>query len=89
MTDTIRMIFTYLIDLIVIVGGMAYLYATGADTSQPTEIRYAIVGFISAAITWTFQGEIQTRTAKLQEKALMTGITSPEPKPEAPVVIDT
>lgn len=63
MTDTIRAAATYLIAGVVVIGGLAYLYATRLDTAG-ADTRVVIAGFIGSALTFVFGSEVQTRTAR-------------------------
>jgi hypothetical protein len=51
-SDTLKLLFTYLIALIVIVGGGAMLYYTPDDNLQ-----LVVAGFIGSAITFVFSQE--------------------------------
>lgn len=61
--DTIRAVFTYLIALVVVIGGGLILYLSKTDPSAG-DFRAVVAGFIAAAITFVFQQETQTRTAR-------------------------
>jgi len=69
MTETIKLVFTFLIALVVIVGGGAMLVM--APNLDPL-IKGAIIASIGSVIAFVFGGEIQTRTARQQERALLT-----------------
>jgi uncharacterized SAM-binding protein YcdF (DUF218 family) len=63
MTDTIRMVFTYLIALVIVVGGGVFLFETRADqAAQSTQL--VVSGFIGAAIAFVFGQETSTRSAR-------------------------
>lgn len=63
MTDTIRAVFTYLIALVIVLGGGVFLFLTRAEPdAQGTAL--VISGFIGAAIAFVFGQETQTRTAR-------------------------
>ena len=91
-SDTLKLLFSNLIAFLVIGGGGYILWDTYSDPSAQN-LQLVISGFIGAAITYVFQSENQTRTARLQEKALLTGVTNgyatPQPvdpaEPMAPV----
>jgi hypothetical protein len=57
--DTIRAIFTYLIATLVVVGGGAILF-----TTQSSDLRVVVGGFIGFALNFVFGSEVQTRTAR-------------------------
>jgi hypothetical protein len=71
-TETIKLFFTYLIALVVVLGGGYMLYATRGEAGADN-LQLVVSGFIGAALAFVFGGEIQTRTARQQERALMTG----------------
>ena len=73
MSDTIKLIFSYSIALVVVLGGGYILFATYNDPGADN-LQLVISGFIGAALTFVFGSEIQTRTARLQERALMTTV---------------
>jgi len=75
MTETVKLLFTYLIAFTVVLGGGYILYVT---RSEPTadNLQLVISGFIGAALAFVFGGEIQTRTARQQERALLTSPTN-------------
>jgi hypothetical protein len=64
--DTIKALFTYLIVLIVVVGGCLMLYSMRLDPPESGSgtLSLAIVGFVSGALTFLFGQEVQTRTAR-------------------------
>jgi hypothetical protein len=70
-TDTLKVVFTYFIAIVDIVAGFWFLYATRSEENI-MDIRLAVVGFITAALTWVFQSETATRTARQTERALLT-----------------
>lgn len=73
-SDTVRMVFTYGIALVVVVGGGLFLYETRAEPdSQGTSL--VVAGFIGAAITFVFGQEGATRASRASEKASQSGAT--------------
>ena len=77
-SDTIKVIFTYFIATLLIVGGLWFLYATrldGADTSSSTLIPL-VAGFIGAAVQFVFNRETQTSTSRMVERATAAGAAS-------------
>lgn len=55
-TDTIKLLFTYSIALVIVVGGGLFLYATlGQSDAEST--RLAIVGFMGGATAFVFSQE--------------------------------
>jgi hypothetical protein len=74
MIDTIRAIFTYLIALVVVVGGLAVLLLTRAEPAA-SDTRVVVAGFVGLALQFTFGQEIQTRTAR--QSAAATAAATP------------
>ena len=68
-TDTLKLLFTYTISLVVIAGGLVFLYATRSETGIE-DIRVVVAGFIGSALTWTFGAETSTRVARQTERAM-------------------
>jgi len=75
MTELVKMTFTYLVALVVVLGGGYILYVTRTEPSADN-LQLVISGFIGAALAFVFGGEIQTRTARQQERALLTSPNS-------------
>jgi hypothetical protein len=60
--DTIKAIATYLIALVIVLGGFIILYVSRAEAV--TDTRLIIAGFMGSAVTFVFSSETQTRTAR-------------------------
>lgn len=74
MSDTIKMIYTYTIALVLVVGGGLFLYSTRAEPdSQGTSL--VVAGFIGAALTFVFGQETATRTARQSTASSVSGAT--------------
>lgn len=69
MTDTLRMVFTYSIALIIVVGGGAIVFLTPQDRAVDSTISLAI----GAAIAFVFGQETSTRTARQSITASESG----------------
>ena len=83
-TDNIKLVFTYLIALLVVLGGGVFLFLTlGQADAEST--RLVIAGFMGSAITFVFGQEsakAATRAAQASAAsgaATATGATSPNP----------
>ena len=65
-TDSIKLWFSYIIALVIIVGGMAMLFATRLDPpeSDVQGLRLLIATFIGAAITFVFNRESATQATR-------------------------
>jgi len=70
--DTIRALFTYVIALIVVVGGGAVIFVSRNDPSA-TDTVAIIAGFVGSALTFVFSSEVQTRTARQSASASLAG----------------
>ena len=90
-SDTLGLILTYGLAYVVVIGG-GYIVAVHGSALDEL-LKGAIIGFIGSALTFVFGAEVQKRTARQQERALLTspanGITytaaSPaDPAPEGP-----
>ena len=73
--DKVKMLFTYLIALILIVGGGVMLYAIRLDPadSGATTLSLAIVGFIGAAVQFVFSAESATRATRAAQSSSTQG----------------
>lgn len=71
--DTIRAVFTYIIALIVVVGGGWVIYTSRGDASAADTVAI-MAGFIGAALTFAFGSETQTRTARQTASATREGV---------------
>jgi small-conductance mechanosensitive channel len=84
--DTIKLVFTYTIALVIIVGGGIFLFATIGNKDAESS-RLAVVGFMGAAITFVFTSEAATRATRAAQSssasgaATVTGVTPPPPNP--------
>jgi hypothetical protein len=73
--DTIKATITYVTALILIIGGMLFLYATRLDPpdSQTSALIPLVAGFVGAAIQFLFNRETQQQTARQVERSTATG----------------
>lgn len=62
--DTIKLLFTYAIALVVIVGGGLMLYF-----ADDTDLRLVVAGFIGAAITFVFNRESATQATRAAQSS--------------------
>ena len=74
--DTIKVIYTYSIATIIVVGGMAMLYFSRLDPPSSGNLALVTAGFIGAAIQFVFNRETQTSTARQVERATAAGASS-------------
>lgn len=70
--DTVRALFTYGIATVVVVGGGFMIFATRSEPASQ-DLRVIMAGFIGAALTFVFQQETQTRTARQTNTAQQAG----------------
>lgn len=82
-SDAIKLIFTYIIALVVIGGGLAMLYLTRLDPPEADVqgLRLLISGFVGIALQFVFASDAATRTARQVERtyaaAAATALTVP------------
>jgi hypothetical protein len=58
--DTIRAVATYVIALVVVVGGFLII----RDPNAAIADKVVVAGFVGSALTFVFGSEVQTRTAR-------------------------
>ncbi len=77
-SDNIKLLFTYLIALLVILGGGLMLYAIRLDPpdSNSANISLLLAGFIGAAITFTFGRETATQATRASQSSNAAGVAS-------------
>ncbi len=77
-SDNIKLLFTYLIALIVIVGGGAAVYASRLDPpdSNAQNISLMFAGFIGAAISFVFGRETATQATRASQSSNAAGVAS-------------
>lgn len=75
--DTIRLLFTYMIALVVIAGGGAFLLVVRNDNPPNDLITGAAISVVTAAVQFVFQKETQTSTARASERAFAAGQAVP------------
>ena len=65
-TDTIKLIATYALAFIVVVGGGAILFVTRLDPPDSLSAQYGLLisGFIGGALTWAFTKESATQATR-------------------------
>jgi hypothetical protein len=76
--DTVKIIYTYTIATILVVGGLVFLYLTRNDppTGQSASMVPLVAGFVGAAVQFVFNRETQTSTARQVERATAAGVAS-------------
>ncbi len=74
-SDTVKAVFTYTIALLLVVGGLLFLYFSrlDPDTSNTRSLVPLVAGFIGAAIQFVFNRETQTQTARQVERGIAQG----------------
>ena len=72
MSDNIKLVFTYIVVLVVVVGGGAMLYAIRGSESSET-LSLAIVGFIGLALGFVFNKETATQATRAAQSASAQG----------------
>jgi len=75
--DTIKLWFTYITALIIVVGGGAMLWFSRLDPPETsTQLQLLLAGFIGGAIAFLFNKESSTSTARQVERAIAAGAAS-------------
>ncbi len=78
-SDNIKLMFTFLIAFIVIVGGGLMLYAIRLDDPDNTNsanLSLLLAGFIGAAITFVFGRETSTQATRASQSSNAAGVAS-------------
>ena len=72
MTDTLKLIFTYSLALVVVVGGGLFLFQTlGQPDAEST--RLVIAGFMGSAITFVFGQESAKAATRAAQSSAASG----------------
>jgi hypothetical protein len=76
--DNIKLTFTYVIALVVIVGGLYMLYQTRLDPPEADVqgMRLLLSGFIGMALQYVFNRETATATARQVERTYNSAMAS-------------
>ena len=76
--DTMKVIYTYSIATILVVGGILFLYFSRNDPpgGQAATLVPVVTGFIGAAVQFVFNRETQTSTARQVERSITAGSAS-------------
>lgn len=69
---------TYIIALVVVIGGGAVIFLASADPNQ-TDTVAIMAGFVGSALTFVFGSEVQTRTARQSAAATLAANTNGNP----------
>jgi hypothetical protein len=84
-SDKLKLLFTYLTALLLIVGGGAMLFAIRLDPadSGSATLSLAIVGFIGAAVQFVFSSESATRATRAAQASSSQGAAQALTDPNA------
>jgi hypothetical protein len=79
--DQIKVIYTYSIATILVVGGLVFLYLSRNDPAggQSAAMVPLVAGFVGAAIQFVFNRETATNSARQTERAIAKGAASTAP----------
>lgn len=77
--DLAKLLFTYAIALIVVVGGGVMLFLVRDDPSSP--LALVIAGFIGSAITFVFGSEQSTRATRAAQSSAASGAVTATASP--------
>jgi len=75
-TDSIKLLFSYTIAAVVIIGGGAMLFVSRGETNS--DFSLLLAGFVGSALAWVFGQESATRAVRSYQSGLNTDIV---PKP--------
>lgn len=77
--DTLKLLFTYILALIVVLGGGVMLFAIRLDPpeSGSATLSLAIVGFIGLALGWAFNREAATQATRAAQSSAAQATGSP------------
>ena len=67
-TDSVKLLFTYSLAAIIIVGGMAMLFVSRNEANS--DFQLLVAGFIGGAIGFVFNAESSTRAVRSYERGL-------------------
>jgi hypothetical protein len=90
--DALKAIFAYFIALVLIVGGLLFLYLSRLDdpeASNTATLIPLVAGFVGIAVTWVFSRETQTQTARQVERGYNNSqptITTTEGPPQTTTI---
>lgn len=69
-SDTIKILFTYFIATVIIVGGGAMLFVTRLDPPDSSQnLQLVLAGFIGAAIQYVFNKESTTQATRAAQSS--------------------
>jgi hypothetical protein len=79
MTEKIKLVYTYTIALIVILGGLYIIFATRLDPpeSDIQGLRLLLSGFVGVALSFVFNREAASGSAAQSERAYAAGLAAP------------
>ena len=85
-SDNLKLAFTYLIALVIVVGGGAILFFTRLDPPESGSQNLALIiaGFIGSAVTFVFSSETATRATRAAESATLSGSVAARSGPIQP-----
>ena len=71
MSDNLKLIFTYILTLVVVIGGGIMLYNIRLDPPETgsATLSLAIVGFIGLALGWAFNRESATQATRAAQSS--------------------
>lgn len=80
-SDTIKLWFTYITALLIVIGGGAMLWFSRLDPtdSASTQLQLVVAGFVGAATQFLFNRETQTSTTRATERSIAQGTAAAQP----------
>lgn len=79
-TDKIKLVFTYSIALVIIVGGGAFLFLTRADTSAH-DLQLGIFGLMTLAAQFVFGQEVAKAATRAAQASAASGAVTATASP--------
>lgn len=70
-SDSIKLIFTYTLATVIVVGGGAMLFVSRNDAN--TDFALLVAGFIGSAVGWAFNRESATQATRAAQSSAAQG----------------
>ncbi len=68
-SDSVKLVATYVVALVVIIGGFVFLFLTRSEELS-RDLQLVIAGFMGSSLTFVFTRETQTQTARQVERSI-------------------
>lgn len=74
-SDNIKLAFTYATAMVLVIGGLLFLYGVRGDPSS-SDLKVVVAGFIGSALTFLFSSETATRATRAATAATAAGVSA-------------